>query len=67
METQNLNKEEVVRMMQTLDLELMFLWREFQTERYPEIRERKEKQFWDLYRIYKKQKEYLSALVSLPE
>lgn len=45
-----------------MDQELRFLWQEAHEEGLEEIKERKLKQYWELFKLYKKQKEFLLAL-----
>lgn len=47
----------------SMDRELKFLWQEAHEESYPELKDRKVKQFWDLYRLYRKQKAFLKAML----
>ncbi|MGZ3773296.1 MAG: hypothetical protein ACXVCY_05905 [Pseudobdellovibrionaceae bacterium] len=42
--------------------ELQFLWRDAQTVDDKELRERKLTQFWELYRYYRKQKEFFNLI-----
>ena len=47
-----------------MDRELRFLWTEAQEEKLKELRARKLKQFWELFRTYRRHKSYLLALHS---
>ena len=47
----------------SMNKELVFLWTEAYRERIAEIRQRKLLQYWSLYRVYRRQREFLLALV----
>lgn len=57
-----LTKSTVFEKIDSMDRELKFLWQEAHEENLPDLKDRKIKQFWDLYRLYRKQKEFLKAL-----
>jgi hypothetical protein len=42
--------------------ELSFLWKEAQSTEVFEIKERKLSQFWEMYRFYRKQKEFVKLM-----
>jgi hypothetical protein len=56
-------KDVVLEKIDGMNQELKFLWQEAHEEYLPDLKERKMKQFWDLYRVYKKQKAFLKAMV----
>jgi hypothetical protein len=45
-----------------LNEELKFLWQDANSVEEWEMKERKLRQFWELYRFYRKQKEFLSQI-----
>lgn len=49
----------------SMDKELFFLWNEAHQEQVQEIQQRKLLQYWSLYRVYRRQKEFLLALVQI--
>ncbi len=50
------------RRFEEMERELRFLWQEAHEEVIASIKERKIKQYWELFRAYKKQKQFLLAL-----
>lgn len=44
-----------------MESELKFLWQEAQTEKVEVMKNRKLKQYWDMYELYKKHKTFISA------
>lgn len=59
-----MNNQELSTKFVQMDQELRFLWQEANEEKEDNIKERKLKQYWELYKAYKKQKEFLLALAS---
>lgn len=57
------NQELSTKLIQ-MDQELRFLWQEANLEQEDLLKERKLKQYWELYKAYKKQKAFLVALAS---
>lgn len=47
-----------------MEVELKFLWQEAQTEQVEEMKNRKLKQYWDMYELYKRHKAFISAAFS---
>lgn len=47
-----------------MDEELRYLWQEANEETVKSLKERKLKQYWELFKTYKKQKQFLLALAS---
>jgi len=47
-----------------MDQELRFLWQEANEAKERSLKDRKLKQYWELFKAYKKQKEFLIALES---
>lgn len=58
------NQETVLEKIGGMDQELKFLWQDAQEELLPDLKERKIKQFWELYRLYRKQKAFLKAMIN---
>jgi hypothetical protein len=42
-----------------MEVELKFLWQEAQAEEVEVMKARKLKQYWDMYELYKKHKEFI--------
>ncbi|WP_413291263.1 hypothetical protein [Bdellovibrio sp. HCB337] len=59
-----MNNQELSTKFVQMDQELRFLWQEANEEKEMSLKERKLKQYWELYKAYKKQKEFLLALAS---
>lgn len=59
-----MNNQELSTKFIQMDQELRFLWQDANEEKEVSIKERKLKQYWELYKAYKKQKEFLIALAS---
>jgi len=58
-----LNKIETSRWYFTVKQELTFLWKDANDSEHPQdIRERKLKQYWELYRLYRRQREFYMAI-----
>lgn len=60
----NYSRSEIQKKIIDMDAELRFLWNDAHQEEFEEMRERKIKQFWELFRTYRQQKRYLIALVT---
>jgi len=50
-----------------MEAELKFLWQEAQTEKVEDIKNRKLKQYWDMYALYKKHKAFILAAFLLEQ
>lgn len=59
-----MNNQELSNKFTQMDQELRFLWQEANEEKEELLKDRKLKQYWELYKAYKKQKEFLKALAS---
>nr|BFD59105.1 hypothetical protein CKG001_12120 [Bdellovibrio sp. CKG001]BFD62483.1 hypothetical protein BdHM001_11640 [Bdellovibrio sp. HM001] len=59
-----MNTQNISQQLDRMDRELRFLWQEAHEESIQSIRERKLKQYWELFKAYKKQKQFLMALDS---
>ncbi|AZZ35445.1 hypothetical protein CIK05_01065 [Bdellovibrio sp. qaytius] len=46
---------------ENMEAELKFLWQEAQTEQVDVMKERKLKQYWDMYELYKKHKAFIAV------
>ncbi|ASD63816.1 hypothetical protein [Bdellovibrio bacteriovorus] len=57
-----MNKENIPQQLDRMDRELRFLWQEAHEETVQSIKERKLKQYYELFKAYKKQKQFLTAL-----
>jgi len=59
-----MNNQELSNKLVQMDVELRFLWQDANEEKEQNIKDRKLKQYWELYKAYKKQKQFLLALES---
>lgn len=59
-----MNDQELSNKIVQMDQELRFLWQDANEEKEEDIKDRKLKQYWELYKAYKKQKQFLIALAS---
>lgn len=59
-----MNNQDLSNKFVQMDQELRFLWQEANEEQEESLKDRKLKQYWELYKAYKKQKEFLLALES---
>jgi len=59
-----MNNHELSNKFVQMDEELRFLWQDANEEKEQGLKDRKLKQYWELYKAYKKQKEFLIALAS---
>lgn len=59
-----MNNQELSNKLVQMDHELRFLWQDANEEKEQDIKDRKLKQYWELYKAYKKQKQFLLALES---
>ncbi|AFY01544.1 hypothetical protein [Bdellovibrio bacteriovorus] len=57
-----MSKENIPQQLDRMDRELRFLWQEAHEETVESIKERKLKQYYELFKAYKKQKQFLIAL-----
>lgn len=57
-----MNPQNISQQLDRMDRELRFLWQEAHEESIQSIKERKLKQYWELFKAYKKQKQFLMAL-----
>lgn len=57
--------QDVSEKLDRMDRELRFLWQEAHEEPVETIKERKLKQYWELFKTYKRQKEFLLALAAV--
>nr|BFD67618.1 hypothetical protein HAGR004_26400 [Bdellovibrio sp. HAGR004] len=57
-----MNTQNISQQLDRMDRELRFLWQEAHEESIQSIKERKLKQYWELFKAYKKQKQFLMAL-----
>lgn len=58
----NIKNVETTQLFDQMDRELKFLWNEAHEEPIESLKERKLKQYWELFKTYKKQKQFLAAL-----
>lgn len=49
---------------QSMEAELKFLWQEAQAEQVDVMKDRKLKQYWDMYELYKKHKAFIMMAFS---
>lgn len=47
-----------------MEAELQFLWQEAQAEQVDVMKDRKLKQYWEMYELYKKHKAFINAAFS---
>ncbi len=59
-----MNNQELSNKFVQMDEELRFLWQDANEEKEQGLKDRKLKQYWELYKAYKKQKEFLIALAT---
>jgi galactokinase len=63
---ENSNQNYALRF-KNMEAELKFLWQEAQTEQVEDIKNRKLKQYWDMYALYKKHKDFISVAFPLEQ
>ncbi|MDG0817694.1 hypothetical protein [Bdellovibrio svalbardensis] len=59
-----MSNQDISNKLVQMDQELRFLWQEANEEPEKFLKERKLKQYWELFKAYKKQKQFLQALAS---
>lgn len=58
------NNQNVSVRIKNMEAELKFLWQEAQAEQVEVMKDRKLKQYWDMYELYKKHKAFISVAFS---
>ncbi len=58
------NNQNVSVRFKNMEAELKFLWQEAQAEPVDDMKNRKLKQYWDMYELYKKHKALITAAFS---
>lgn len=58
------NNQNISVRVKSMEAELQFLWQEAQAEQVDVMKDRKLKQYWEMYELYKKHKAFISAAFS---